>query len=367
MLKRKICIISAYAYIDQHLNYGSMFQYFALQKQLESMGYEPYWLRYTLPSDNHDNKFKLLIKKCLFYKTNKRTSSALKKMHDFVEKNCSLSNNIYSDFDELKNNCPEADIYLTGSDQVWGGELKANYLLFVPFSAPKIAYAASFGKAEISPEKANIIKPWLERFDFISVREKSAVDICKQMGIKAELVLDPTLFLNMNDYPAESLEKKHLANYIFGYFLNIKDKNSLPIDNIEKSFQINNQKLICAGGVSALERFYPKVKVGYYSPQEWLGMYRDADGIVTNTFHGVVFSIIFKKQFVVFLQKGHSEKQNERIMSVLKLFDLIDRIYDEECNLFEKMNQPINWENIEKKYYTEKARSLTYLKRAIEN
>lgn len=366
MLKRKICIISAYAYIDQHLNYGSMFQYFALQKQLESMGCEPYWLRYTLPSDNHDNKFKLLIKKCLFYKINKRTSCALKKMHDFVEKNCSLSNNIYSDFEELKNNCPEADIYLTGSDQVWGGELKANYLLFVPDSAPKISYAASFGKAEISPEKADKIKPWLDRFNFISVREKSAVDICRQMGINAELVLDPTLFLNMSNYPAESIGKNHPERYIFGYFLNVKDKNSLPIEKIEKTFRNNGQEVICAGGVSAIERFYPRVKVGYYSPQEWLGMYRDADGIVTNTFHGVVFSLIFRKQFVVFLQKGFSEKQNERIMSVLKLFDLTDRIYDEDCDLYDKMSQHINWDSIEKKYDIEKVRSVAFLKRAVE-
>lgn len=85
-----------------------------------------------------------------------------------------------------------------------------------------------------------------------------------------------------------------------------------------------------------------------YSPEAWLNHYKYAECIFTNTFHGIVFSIIFQKQFCVLLQKGVAAKQNERIYSILKLFELEDRILDSNKSIENIIAKPINWDNIEK-------------------
>lgn len=94
-----------------------------------------------------------------------------------------------------------ADFYITGSDQVWGGILKPNFLCFVSDRKQKIAFAASFGRKELSEnQEEKGVSNWLKSFGNISVREKEGVEICKSLGIDAVQILDPTFLLSKYDY-----------------------------------------------------------------------------------------------------------------------------------------------------------------------
>lgn len=122
----------------------------------------------------------------------------------------------YNSEQELAADIPQADIYMTGSDQVWNtvvcGEIDPVYFLsFLPDSAKKIAYAASFGGSEVLPNDKENIKKWLKRYDKITIRENSGVKIANELGVPAEQVLDPTFCLKnqsgKSSYLSESAAK----------------------------------------------------------------------------------------------------------------------------------------------------------------
>ena len=197
-------IVSSYAYIVDHNNFGSLFQYYALQQYLKSLGVTAYWIRYVFP---HLARYKSLFKKfvqalfhgydVIFFLHYLRTQATFR---SYIRTYCNVSKRKYDSIIELKRNVPVADIYITGSDQAWGGCLEPNYLTFVPRGKRKIAYAVSFGTRNITPEHAANIRNWVEDFDFVSVRESSGVEICRNLGVKARHLLDPTLLIDDNDY-----------------------------------------------------------------------------------------------------------------------------------------------------------------------
>ena len=342
MKRKKICVISSYAYIAENINYGALLQYYALQKVLEKEGFDVYWLRYRFPPSKKTlkDRFRFLkhwTKNRKFYHTQKR-------IMDFVDTNLKLSPKIYFSDTELEEHLPEADIYLTGSDQVWGGTLKANYLCFVPERSKKISYAASFGKGSISEEQKEIIKPWLKRFQGITVREKTGISICADMGITAKQVLDPTLLLMKEDYPTIQTEDKN--KYTFCYFLNVKDRNDVPIDAIKQYCVQQNMALHITGGVAGVNHIVPGEEQLFLNIDEWLTRYKNAECIITNTFHGTVFAIIFRKPFLVLLQTGESAAQNERLYSLLEQFGLLGRIMHRNEAIDMQMNCPIDWEKV---------------------
>lgn len=363
--KLKVCVISSYAYIKDYINYGSLLQYYALQTALQNEGVEPYWLRYVLPERNR-NGFRIIkstAKKCLNPLQTWKKYKVHTSFFAFISSYLIVSKQEYND-EMLNCQPPVADLFITGSDQVWGGKIKANYLTFVPKGHGKISYAASFGKSDILQEQLDTITHWINDFDAVSVRELSGVKICKKMGVNANQVLDPTLLINADDYPFEKSKLKH--KFIFGYFLNVNKPEQLPLDKINQYVITEKKILRVAGGVTISERLFKKQQIGYYSPEKWLGMYRDADKIFTNTFHGTVFAIIFHKPFLVFLQKGISEKQNERLIAILELFHLKERIYIPVEDLSIQVNREIDWESVDEVLQKEKEASLDYLQRIFK-
>ena len=358
-MKRKvICVVSSYAYIVENINYGALLQYYALQKVLEKEGFDTYWLRYRMQPSKKTPKERVRILK--HWKRNRKISCTKKRIMDFVDKNLKLSPKIYFSYTELEENLPEADIYLTGSDQVWGGTLKANYLCFVPEKSKKVSYGASFGKGSISEEQKEIIKPWLKCFQGITVREKSGVSICAEMGISATQVLDPTLLLIKEDYPTIEVEDKD--KYIFGYFLNVKDRNDIPIDTIKQYCARQNMALHITGGVAGVNCIVPIEEQCFLNVEEWLTKYKNAECIITNTFHGTVFAIIFRKPFLVVLQKGESASQNERLYSLLEMFGLSGRIMHQNEAIDGQMNCPIDWKKVSSIQKEEAYQSLSILR-----
>ncbi|WP_170841485.1 polysaccharide pyruvyl transferase family protein [[Clostridium] fimetarium] len=347
MNEKRVCVISAYTYIQQHINYGSLFQYYALETILKNLGYAPYWLRYIIkePKLSGISCVKQAIKKILKLDISPQERKILRTFDDFVSSKLTVSKNIYYSEDELKMDPPAADYYITGSDQVWGGVDSANYLCFVPKGKKKISYAASFGKSEISDAQMRTIKPWLKNFDFISVREESGLNICEKINVKAERMIDPTFLLNRSDFPCSDKYIELDNQYLLLYFLNINNSTSLPLEEINEMSETTKIKTVA--GVSEFDQLIECKYLEYFAPEDWLSGYKYAEGILTNTFHGTVFALIYHKPFLVFLQKGRFEKQNERIFSLLRLYGLEDRVYDGNQKILIQLKEKIDWVKVD--------------------
>ena len=261
---------------------------------------------------------------------------------------------IFRSLSELESDCPMADIYISGSDQVWNtyGEnyntvseqIKAYLLSFVPDSAKKISCAASFGKSSLAMEFESLFKKELSRFDFISCREKSGVEICKRLGFEnAVLQQDPTMILSSDEYKkiaSKSLvpKKPYILLYLLGNdtdFSTRRLKQFAKLKNLEVVYVSANE----AQKINFYKKTFPTV-------EEWLGLYENASAVVTNSFHGTVFSLIFNKPFLSVHQTGKFEDQNVRIDSLLEDFGLKNRIFSGD---FEKLFSSVDFEKVNKR------------------
>lgn len=266
------------------------------------------------------------------------------------------------------------DIFVVGSDQVWNPDWTSStyFLDFVPTSNLKIAYAASFGKSEISIDFMKQVSKYLDDFTFISVREKDAEKLLKNsLGKKARLVLDPTLLVNEAEWKKLAVSPQVRKPYLFVYLLGTNSKHKklikeyarrkhlkiVYIPHVHFSYQISDYGF-------ADEELY---NVG---PEEFLGLIQNATEVITDSFHGCVFSIVFKKQFCAF--KRHRDNtsinMNSRLYTLFDSFNLKTRLVKDDFfieDVQKLMSSTIDYENIEKSLDKLREQSLNYLIKAI--
>lgn len=338
----KIGVISSYAWVKIANNYGALLQYYALQEYLRHRGHYVFWLKYILKEPifkvllkelYHSRSLVKLIRYCLCHRY----------FMSFIKKYLDTSAKTYTTIANLNEKDNDYDAFITGSDQVWGGTLAANYLTFV-HGKPKIAYAASFGKDTLSKQHSSTIAPWLKSFNKISVREKSGIDICSELGVYAEHLLDPTLLLYMDDYPSNP--KKSDNDYVFSYFLNAKSADDLYLKKIECFIKEHNLRYYVTA-IQGTERFIPSDYLVYPKPSDWLSYYKYSKFVITNTFHGTVFALIYHRPFISILQKGKLKGQNNRIYSLLEMFDLTERLWDGCSDINSIILKDIDWDSFE--------------------
>lgn len=317
----KISINSTFSYIKFYLNYGSVLQCYALQRYLKGRGHSPRHVR-----DYRANPKYILLRlrnlkyPSLFWRKMKAQISVQRFLNDYLD----FSERAYFTYRGLVKHCPDADCHIAGSDQIWHNANNFRYLTYVPKEKRKLSYAASFGRAGISDEMKRSISGYLAEFDGISVREKSGVGIINSMGYAAEHVVDPTLLLDAEQYPYAERQER---GYCYCYFLNISNKSDVSYDLICRYCEEAEKELYVTAPLD-----YPLLleeTLLFPSVEEWLGLYKNADCIFTNTYHGMLFCIIFRKQFLVFAQKGTSEAENERFYSLLTLLNLTERMVSE--------------------------------------
>ena len=336
----KISVNSTFSYIKFNLNYGSALQIYALQKALKARGHDVSLLR-----DYRANPIYILkrLRNVKYFRPFLKKAKAQIQLQKFIRKNIDLSKQCYFSDRGLKKRCPRVDCHIAGSDQIWHNANRFRYLTYVPEDKLKLSYAASFGRANISDEMKGEIAPYLKRFDGISVREASGVSIVNSMGCEAVQVLDPTLLLDWQQYPYEDNDR---SAYCYCYFLNLRDKKNVLFDKIREFSKQNGKELLVTAPLN-----YPlflEEQLLFPSVSKWLGLYKNADCIFTNTYHGLLFCIIFKKQFLFFIQHGASNVENERFYSLLSMLGLSDRIVDitENPDISEKMQAPIDYEAV---------------------
>lgn len=275
---------------------------------------------YTIPW-----KIKLLTKYCKFKKFNKTYLNLSDKQYHNIEELC---------------NATQYSACICGSDQIWNsvqymcGKDPAFYLAFQK-QGKKIAYAASFGGTEISEEGAMQIQKYLTAFERISVREWSGILLLEKFGIIAEYVLDPVFLLDSDAWRGLKrkdgrLPKGHLLMY--GYDnspeLQVAAKEYLQAEHCE---------------VVSMETGAHLKKAG---PLEFLNLVDDAQMVVTSSFHAVVFSIIFHKQFIA-VKTGNSSLF-ERVENVLKVAGLEGRIWENLCTKENWQKETIDYGAVDK-------------------
>lgn len=359
-------------------NYGQVLQCFALQKYLRDAGHDAYLIRYDMNNDypnalplppkpiwkralNIFNPIKL-FKYINYYIRSKKQSAVVaeekrknekRKFSDFRSKYINQSEKIYNTYDELKESPPEADIYIVGSDQVWNPDCfpsverqtKAYFLDFGDSSVKRFSYAASFGKEKINDDYAKAITPLLQKFDYVSVREKAGLDICRQCGVSnAEWVPDPTILLNANIYRElyknESVKKPNKP-YILFYFLG--NGSDFSIESVYDWAKSRNLEVVY---ISANWQ-YDKYKKTYATIPEWIYLLEHAEYVITNSFHCCVFSMMFEKRFGVIPILQKQVGMNNRMDSLFELFEIEKRWLDSNFSVLDK---EIDWQNISKTF-----------------
>lgn len=358
-------------------NYGCILQAYALQTVLERMGYEVEHLQEKDTNTPLHPIWKLpfvwckrLLRK---YLGGDKELPIFANPYKFVRRNTdafitSYIHTRHLGVDEWSVKlAQDYDAIVFGSDQIWrpiyAEPLERYFGSFIETSPIKrIAYAASFGTDdnEYSPEQIQRCAALLRKFDAISVREYFAVSICKErFGVEASHLLDPTLLLDRNDYisfiqnAVIPPSKGTLGVYVL-------DENVQVQAFVEKISRQKGLKPFCMG--SKVEDVYAPISDRIHPPvEQWIRAFYDAEFIVTDSYHGTVFSILFHKPFVCI---GNLFRGMSRFHSLLNMFGLQERLVD-ISNLNQLDFSDIDWDVVDKVLFQKRKEAKTFLETSL--
>jgi Polysaccharide pyruvyl transferase. len=325
----KICILTFHS----AFNYGAMLQAYALQETVKNLGYEVKIINYR-PSKqkgmysviNTSSFSKATILKNLynlFYvkKIRLRNESYLK----FLNENLSIDPIEFITEDEVPRIVQKYDVVVTGSDQIWNFSEKSldrstRYLVDFEFQGKRISYAASFGDGVEDAERiSDVIIPLLKKYDALSVREIEAKKYLSKYNLESMMTLDPTLLLPRDEWSLIASPRVISEPYILYYSVNSRPYSLRVTKKIEKLLGIKVVNLV----------LHPKSwnshfdNIIQYGPAEFLSMIKNAEFVVTNSFHGTIFSILYEKAFIsVFDTKNGKLVRENRKATLLESLGL---------------------------------------------
>lgn len=356
------------------INYGAVLQMFALKTALEELGADVSVIDYRAISSEYGS-FSLkkrindigivkALAKYFYYNFFAKSKVKLKKhrFEQFINKNFNLTQHFTSvnEF-EAHNNF---DIVICGSDQIWNPEITKVFdrMMFCDFQAKKTkkySYAASVGDVKIIGDIENRKEFFnlIGNFDAIAVREKELAEfISSSSTINPLVTLDPTLLLDEKEYYKLEDTRIQQDKYILIYQLArykksrevakqlAKEKNLKIVEIVNNPYTIKKNKLMLFNA----------------APSEFINLVKNAEYVITNSFHGTIFSIIFKKNFYTIA----SRTRNSRITNLLSTFELNDRLLAEDSKDFTR--DIINYDKVDSLIKKEREISLSYLKDIVE-
>lgn len=364
-----------------YYNYGTALQAFALQKAIEGITNASTEIIDFRASDEKKltrmQLIRLRFRRVLVYAREWKRILRMKKyrtvlsakkenfdkffIHDLV-----VGDTIYHSYKELEDKTPQYDIYVTGSDQTWSPKIGLNpamFLQFAPQGKKRIAYAPSIGVSSLSNDEKIVMKNYLRAYTKISCREKTGVKLLNDLISDKEvsLVLDPTLLLTSLQWDKIAIPSTIKEPYILCYFIGHRDyyrKWAKAMSN-----QLNIPLYYIPVSWVDLEKENRFVESA--GPREFLGLIKDATLILTDSFHGTIFSINYNKDFYSFLKikGGKKSLDNSRITDILDRFNLTDRLMDEDS---EVVYTKINYSTINNIIQEERNFSMKYLKEALQ-
>ena len=382
----------------KNYNIGGLLQAYALQKTIQKLGYESQQMcvwHYEPQNISKREKICIKTKRILRHpieeiKQTFRNNDIRKRINkiqdDITERKLLMdefmkriphSEKVYT-CSNVKESLNIYDGYIVGSDQVWNDDyitenyMDINLLFFVPDDYWKISYAASIGKSsgykEWFQKKISILK----NFNNISVREESARNYLEQREkLDAKVVLDPTLLLEKSDWnELVGKKEKNKDPYIFTYFLGKNRQNRKLAEEIAKK---QNLKIInFAHAINFFrdeDQNYGDISLKVYSPENFIEYIAGSELVITDSFHAIVFSIIYEKEFYAVPREsdGNIGSMNSRIFDLLKKYKLECRFIDNKEISEITVENKINYLDVKKILENEKEYSIDYLKKELSD
>lgn len=345
-------------------NYGAVLQACALSWKLTSMGYDVTYVslqnrinKIASQKNSTVQQIKKVIASVLSLTTKKKREQRAKKFEAFVK--CTQKLVFYETYEELIKSPPIADVYISGSDQVWNAtnihdEL---FLSFAPEGKKRISYAASMGNEYIPKEHFALFSEYISRYDSISVREDTMVDIIKPFtNKKIYQHIDPVFLKTKNEW--EKLEKPYsklkYKEYILLYFIEWDTKNNAKIEKLKKETGLPTVAIALGGWC----RRYADQTIFDASPEEFLYLLHHAKMVVTSSFHGTALSIIYHKPLITYSGKV----KPSRIESLLRHYGLTSH----NTLDFSWEQAQVDYEAIDKQIEIDRLEAEQYLRNSIE-
>lgn len=373
-----------------HENYGGMLQAYATIKILEKrdLKYEliQYEKKYSLVKKIEqiprlfngvllNDKKEVILKsigKFMHPDFRKKDAVRMKAFDRFRKEKFTRLSPIFVGYNNLCNGAKRYSAIVTGSDQLWSpAGLPTNFynLMFVPDSIRKISIASSFGVKNIPWYQVSRTRDFLNRIEFISMREKRGSEIVKELtGRDVPTILDPVFFFNQQEWDSMIPFKKEIEEpYIFAYFLG---NNQIYRHAVTKVAEQLHCKIVT---LRHLDQYIEDDEnFGDYAPYDvdpsrFLNLLRGAKYVCTDSFHGSVFSIIHHKPFVIFNRYDDKSKhsKNSRIDTLCDNLNLQNRRFSIICNLYDLLTEDIDYQNVDMKLQKLKNKSEEYLDIAL--
>lgn len=336
-------------------SYGAVLQSFALAQVLRNWGHQVEFIHLTWYNSWRQRLWSLFTP----------TSYRFERFRKMYLR--SFSNPCHT-IEDLKDAVRGVDLCIVGSDQVWNPDITGKYAFhyffdFLPEDMPRIAYAASFGNEYWEfRENRQRVESYLKKFAAISVREESGIDICREaFHVQATHVLDPTLLI-----PNYSVYIKGIAHRE-PQIVSFKFMPSEKYYDLLSYFSKGMNQNVCLMGP-----FYRKLNSELFnfhlnpfaSIEEWLGNISNASLVITDSFHCTVFSILFRRKFIVI--PGNSKRKG-RMYSLLKDLNLLDRYYEtiEDVYKNEKWKEDIDYDSVYAILVRRREESLQFLSESL--
>jgi len=350
-------------------HYGAVLQACATQRAVEQLGSSCEIFNYYVNQDND-----------LFRRAGGLSSAAAnahtalhyramrerhQRFEDFAARNLKISQRRYESMRELES-APPCDVYLSGSDQIWNPKIfpdgRFDPVFFSRFTAGrKIAYAPSFGIPRIPDGMEEELRRYLDDFSHLSAREARGQAILREVaGREAPVVLDPTLLLRQDDWAALSAEPKQPSGYILCYCISAPGPLEPYIRRLQEETGLPVVQLC-----GLRQKVHPKAECVFSAgPAEFLGLFRHAAYVCTNSFHGTVFSVQFQKPFFTAVSPAElAAPEQSRIFSLLDRLGLANRIIGKGDSA--GLSDPVDWSAAGELLEAERRESLENLRAAL--
>jgi Polysaccharide pyruvyl transferase len=395
-MKQKVGIITIH-YVD---NLGGVLLAYALQESVNQLGYDSCIINYDpthIPS-KASYLTRAIVRRIIripFYLLHFRIyfglflryrGAALPPMHthgsiglrkkrfdSFRQHYVKLTERHYGTIESLKNSPPQCDAYICGSDQIWNpficktpdqaGNDPAYFLTFAR-KEKRVSYAPSIAIPSIPDEFRAEMREWILGIRFLSMREKHGAQLIKELtGRDAEIVLDPTLLLNSDQWNRIAIDPEIGSPYILCYFLG--DGQEYRSFAKHLSIKTGYRLVIISQSIRDLED-KNVVSGSDAGPAEFLGLVKNASCVCTDSFHGTIFSITFRRPFYVFERPGSSgvASMSTRIYSILELLGLTSRLMKSDV-LPQKALLDVDYSKADVLLQQNREKSLKYLSNAL--
>lgn len=348
-------------------NYGSVLQTYASQELLSRKGGSVSIANYILPEASGLKYMDIILRKHASAGKIKKIilrAAVLPTMirwkyvfGGFLKKYLNVCGSPADSCEKLKTELPDADIYCTGSDQVWNPETNrglqpAYFCEFAPKGKRVVSLAASFGVKTVREKDEALIKRYLEKYSLLSVRERSGIDILAKAGLKGRMILDPVMIETAGFWEKLAAKRKIKQDYVLIYQLN----SSRAFDRYaEQAAERLGKKLvrICTRYDQILKNGRP---VPVPTVEQWISLFFYADFVITDSFHGTVFSILFQKEFVNLYPPLFSE----RLDSLLSMFGIEER-HISDCSRFDILDKRIDYRRVNEILDEKRKESLEFI------